>query len=173
MNSALSVHDDDPVPAPTVDPDEGALAEPPPEPAPAAEPLADDPEPVRDRLVDVELAVARRFDDVDEELPEALPVDPERDREDDESLDVREAPLERDDPLDCEAPLERDDRDREELPEVADPDRDVERRLLDPLALDRDELAEPESAVAAESLSASSSLRHALGSGMPEVRLAT
>jgi len=167
LNRALSVHDDDPLPELTVEPAVDVVEPPPAAPAPAADPPVDDPAPARERFVDVELALARRFDDVFEDAPEPLPADPERE----DSLE--DCDEERDDPLDCEAPLDRDERDREDPPDDADPERDVERRLLDPLAPDREDDADPASAVVDESRPESSSLRHALGSGMPEVRFAT
>jgi len=186
LNSALSVHEaDDAPPEPTVDPVEPPVVVDAVPDGEALEPL-DVELLVRDRFdVDV-LAFARRFDDRDDELDE--PDVPERDDE----LDEPDVP-ERDDEL-----LDRLDRD-EELPERDEredelPDRDDEPLDCDDELLDRDvELPEPldrpdreeelpvdvppfaaaDDALDPDGRVLESSVRHALGSGMPEVRLAT
>ena len=170
----MSVHEaDDAPPEPTVDPVEPPVVVDAVPDGEALEPL-DVELLVRDRFdVDV-LAFARRFDDRDDELDE--PDVPERDDElldrldRDEELPERderedELPDRDDEPLDCDDELL--DRDVE-LPEPLDrPDREEELPVDVPPFAAADDALDPDGRVL------ESSVRHALGSGMPEVRLAT
>ena len=122
----------------------------------------------------------RRFDRDDESLDDEALLDEERDdelRRFDDPLDDRDDPLDdRDEPLDDrDDPL--DDRDeplddeRDDPPEDRDVPLDDDRLLEVPLF----PVDEPLDALAVDPLREDppSSVRHALGSGMPEVRFAT